>query len=71
MAGLIALAPRLSLWLYGYPPLKRGLTRPAGGVRDVVLAVDGCPILRLDGWHEMVRRLGVCHIPFAERRGWA
>jgi len=33
---------------------RRGvLTRPAGGACDVVLAVDGCHVLLLDGWHEM------------------
>jgi len=33
---------------------RRGvLTRPAEGARDVVLAVDGCHVLLLDGWHEM------------------
>ena len=33
---------------------RRGvLTRPVGGARDVVLAVDGCQVLLLDGWHEM------------------
>ncbi len=33
---------------------RRGvLTRPAGGARDVVLAVDGCQVLLLDGWHDM------------------
>jgi len=33
---------------------RRGvLTRPAGGARAVVLAVDGCHVLLLDGWHEM------------------
>ncbi len=33
---------------------RRGdLPRPPGGARDVVLAVDGCQVLLLDGWHEM------------------
>ncbi|MDQ2831187.1 MAG: ISKra4 family transposase, partial [Chloroflexota bacterium] len=33
---------------------RRGaLTRPAGGVPDVVLAVDGCQAPLLDGWHEI------------------
>jgi len=33
---------------------RRGaLTRPPGGATDVVVAVDGCQVLLLDGWHEM------------------
>ncbi len=33
---------------------RRGaLTHPVGGVPDVVVAVDGCQVLLLDGWHEM------------------
>ncbi len=33
---------------------RRGaLTRAAGGAPDMVVAVDGCQVLLLDGWHEM------------------
>jgi hypothetical protein len=42
---------------------------PANGV--LAVEVDGVQVHRDDGWHEMVRRIGACHIPFAGRRGWA
>jgi hypothetical protein len=42
---------------------------PTTGV--LAVEVDGVQVQRDDGWHEMVRRIGACHIPFAGRRGWA
>jgi hypothetical protein len=37
----------------------------------LAIALDGVQVPHREGWHEMVRRIGACHIPFAGRRGWA
>ncbi len=37
----------------------------------LAVEVDGVLVHQEAGWHEMVRHIGACHIPFAERRGWA
>lgn len=53
----------------GRPPAAAPPIATDTGV--LAVAVDGVQVPHREGWHEMVRHIGACHIPFAERRGWA